>query len=113
MSRTYRATVRGRFEDLSAAQRERLRDEQDAHTVFTSRFAPEGTFMYTPELVGYQFRYLLHVEEESPEDADLVARMEAEALAESGIRERGMQGRVLDIGLVCVEDMKQRKGKRR
>ena len=113
MSRTYRITVRGRFENLSAAQRERLRDEQEAHDMFTARFTPEGMFLYTPELIGYQFRYLLSIDEESPEDADLIARLQAEELAEAAILERGMAGRVVDIGLVCVEDVKVRGGKRR
>jgi len=113
MNRTYRVTVRGRFENLSAAQRERLRAEQDAHSMFVSRFTPDGMFLYAPELVGYQFRYLLGIEEESPEDADLLARLEAEALAEAGIGERGLQGRIIDISLACVEDMKIRGRKRR
>jgi hypothetical protein len=113
VSRTYRATVRGRFADLSAAQRERLRDEQDAHGMFAARFTPEGTFLYAPELVGYQFRYLLHVDEASPEEADLAARMEAEALAEAHIGERGYQGRITDVGLVCMEDVKIRKSRSR
>lgn len=113
MSRTYRITVRGRFEHLSAAQRQRLREEQGAHDMFAARFTPDGTFLYAPELIGYEFRYLLQVEEESPEDADLVARLEAEALAEAGIRERGFQGRIIDISPVSVDDMKIRGGRRR
>lgn len=111
MSRTYRVTVRGRFENLTAAQRERLRAEQDAHGMFAARFTSEGTFLYGPELVGYQFRYLLEFDEASPEEADLIAHMEAEALAEVGIGERGLQGSIVDIGLVCLEDMKIRKGR--
>ncbi|GAB2476018.1 hypothetical protein GCM10027063_16080 [Promicromonospora xylanilytica] len=113
MNRTYRITVRGRFENLGATQRARLLDEQEAHDRFASRFTREGTFLYTPELVGYQFRFLLGVHEESPEDADLVAALEAEELAEAGMRERGLQGRILDVGLVCVEDLKMREGTRR
>ncbi len=81
--------------------------------MFAARFTPEGQFLYAPELVGYQFRYPLSIEEDSPEDADLVARLEAEEQAETGIRECGMQGRVVDISLVCVEDMKVRGGRRR
>jgi hypothetical protein len=113
MSRTYRVIVRGRFEDLSDAQRDRLREQQDAHGMFASRFTPEGTFLYTPELVGLEFRYLLHVQEDVPEDADVAARLEARQLAEAGLRERGLQGRIVDIGLMCPDDMKIRRGKRR
>jgi hypothetical protein len=112
MSRTYRVTVRGRFENLSADQRRRLRDEQGDHDMFAAQFTPEGKFLYAPELVGYEFRYLLSVEEASPEDADLVARLEAEEMAAAGIRDRGMQGRIVATSLVCLEDMKIRKGRR-
>lgn len=113
MSRTYRITVRGRFENLTAAQRDQLHAEQDEHGMFAARFTPEGTFLYAPELVGYQFRYLLNVEEGSPEDADLAAQLEAEDLAEAGIRERGFEGRIVDISLTCLEDMKIRGAKKR
>lgn len=112
MTRTYRVTVRGRFENLTAPQRERLLEEQEAHDVFASRFTPEGTFLYTPQLIGYQFRYLLDVEEDSPEDADLAARLEAQELAEAGLRERGLQGRIVDISLTCLDDVKIRKSRR-
>lgn len=113
MTRTYRITVRGRFTDLTVAQRERLRSEQAEHDMFAAKYTPDGAFLYGPELVGYQFRYLLSVEEASPEDADLAAQLEAEELAEAGIRERGFQGRIVDTVLTCLEDMKIRGGKRR
>jgi hypothetical protein len=112
MSRTYRITVRGRFADLTAAQREQLRGEQAEHDMFAAKYTPEGVFLYGPELVGYQFRYLLSVDEASPEDADLAARLEAEALAEAGIRARGLQGRITDTAFTCLEDMKIRGGRR-
>lgn len=108
MNRTYRATVRGRFEDLTDAQRRRLRDDQDAHGMFAAKFTPDGTFLYAPELIGYEFRYLLSIEEESPEDADLAARLEAEEAAANAIRDHGFQGRITGIGLVCLEDVKIR-----
>jgi len=108
MSRTYRATVRGRFEDLTDTQRLRLREDQDAHGMFAAKFTPEGTFLYAPELVGYEFRYLLSIDEESPEDADIAARLEAEETAANAIRDRGFQGRITGIGLVCLEDVKIR-----
>ncbi|WP_206795466.1 DUF6204 family protein [Amycolatopsis sp. MtRt-6] len=113
MSRTYRVTVRGRFENLRDSQRQRLRAEQDAHGMFASRFTPEGTFLYAPELVGYQFRYLLEVHEDTPDDADLAAQLEAGELAEAGLRQRGLEGRIVDVSFTCVDDMKIRRGRRR
>lgn len=109
MSRTYRVSVLGRFESLTDAQREQLLADQEAHGMFAARFTPEGTFLYTPPLVGYQFRYLLDIHENSPEDADIAAQLEAQELAEAGIRARGLQGRVVDIHLTCVDDIKIRR----
>jgi hypothetical protein len=113
MSRTYRVTVRGRFQSLSEPQRQSLRAQQEAHGIFAARFTPEGTFLYAPELVGYQFRYLLDIHEDAPEDADLAAELEAHERAEAAMRDRGLQGRIVDVGLVCLDDMKVRRGKRR
>ncbi|MBF6212802.1 hypothetical protein IU433_20380 [Nocardia puris] len=113
MNRTYRVTVCGRFANLDAAQRDRLRAEQDAHDMFAARFTPEGTFLYSPELIGYQFRYLLQVADESPEDAEVIARLRAEELAGAGMRERGLDGRIVDITVTCVEDMQSRARMRR
>lgn len=108
MNRTYRVTVRGRFIELDSAQRGRLLARQSAHGMLASRYTPEGTFLYGPELVGYQFRYLFSVQDESPDDADFIARIEAEERAANHIRERGLQGRITTVDLACVEDMKFR-----
>ncbi|MFT3876299.1 MAG: DUF6204 family protein [Propioniciclava sp.] len=113
MTRTYRILVKGRFENLSDDQRKQLLAEQDEHDMFAASYTPQGTFLYTPVLVGYQFRYLLHIDEDSPADADVAAEMEAHELAEAGMRDRGLQGRIIDISLTCLEDMKIRGGKRR
>lgn len=108
MERTYRMTVHGRFVALTAQQKERLRAEQHDHGIFSARFSPEGCFLYGPELVGYQFRYEVKVDEESPDDAELYASMRAEEQAQRDAETRGFAGRIVRITAVCVEDMKVR-----
>lgn len=110
MIRTYRTTVRGRFADLDDAQRTALRATQDDHDMFSARFTPEGTFLYTSELVTYQHRFEIVIEEESPEDAEVLAHLRADELAKADLDKRGLRGRLVDISSVCVEDIKLRRG---
>lgn len=112
MSHTYRATVRGRFHGLGAEMRDALLARQSEHGMFAARYTAEGTFLYGPELVGYQFRYLLCVDEPRP-DADVLARWEAQSRATEDLRARGLDGRIVDVGLVCVEDVRTRDRARR
>ncbi|MCQ9369436.1 TetR/AcrR family transcriptional regulator [Brevibacterium sp. 91QC2O2] len=112
MKRTYRMTVRGRFTDLTEQQRQQLRAEQDDHDMLIAQFTPEGMFMYPPDLGGYQFRYLLVVDEDNPADADVAAQLEAEERAASDIVAHGLAGRIVKTDLTCVEDVKVRKSAR-
>ncbi|WP_198587371.1 DUF6204 family protein, partial [Brevibacterium epidermidis] len=73
MTWNYRTTVRGRFADLDDDQRHRLRAAQSEHDMFSARFIPEGTFLYTPELVFFQHRFLIEVDETDPDDAEELA----------------------------------------
>ncbi|AIX99639.1 hypothetical protein ART_0041 [Arthrobacter sp. PAMC 25486] len=78
--------------------------------MFSARFSPEGTFLYGPELVGYQFRYEVLVEEPSPDGAELLARMQAQESATTDLENLGYQGRIVEISAECVNDMRFRKG---
>ncbi|SMX70925.1 MULTISPECIES: DUF6204 family protein [unclassified Brevibacterium] len=113
MIRTYRTTVRGRFIDLDDSQRTSLREAQEDHDMFAARFTPEGTFLYTPELVNYQHRFLLSIDEANPDDADVAASIRAQELSEADLKNRGLDGRTVDVSPVCVEDVKVRSGPRR
>lgn len=109
MERNYRVTVRGRFRDLDAAQQERLRSEQADHDVFNSRFSPEGTFLYQPELINFQFRYALTITGESPGDAEVLAQAQAEESAQWALHDRGLGAELLKTTVVSMDDMKIRK----
>ncbi|MCF2586312.1 DUF6204 family protein [Brevibacterium sp. UCMA 11752] len=113
MNRTYRTTVRGRFADLDDTRRATLRAAHEDHDMFSARFTSEGTFLYTPELVTYQHRFEIVIEEESPEDAEVLAHMRAEELAKADLDKRGLSGRTVGVSSVCVEDVKLRRGVRR
>lgn len=81
--------------------------------MFAARFTPEGTFLYTPELVNYQHRFLLSIDEANPDDADVAASIRAQELSEADLKNRGLDGRTVDVSPVCVEDVKVRSGPRR
>lgn len=113
MERTYRMTVYGRFNALTVEQKERLRAEQHGHGMFSARFSTEGCFLYGPELVGYQFRYEIKSDGESPDDAEIYASLLAEEQAVRDAGARGFDGRIVRVSAVCVEDMKIRAVKSR
>ncbi|SIO84207.1 DUF6204 family protein [Nocardiopsis sp. JB363] len=113
MERTYRVTVRGRFTDLTSQQRTRLLAEQSDHGLFSATFSREGTFLYGPELAGYQFRSEVVIDEPDPVDAETLARMQAEDHATTDLENRGFQGRIVDVSAVCMNDIRVRRGSSR
>ncbi|GAA1557154.1 DUF6204 family protein [Brevibacterium picturae] len=113
MIRNFRTTVRGRFTDLDDTQRASLHAAQEDHDMFAAHFTPEGTFLYTPELVKYQHRFLLTIDEASPDDAEVAAGIHAEELSDADLAARGLGGRIVDVSSVCIEDVKVRSGARR
>jgi hypothetical protein len=69
--RIHRVVVRGHFAGLTAEQRAALLAEADEHTVFRAAYTPHGTFTYEPNLVAYQFRYEVRIDDD--EDAQVPA----------------------------------------
>ena len=112
MTWNFRITARGRFADLDDEQRRRLRAAQSEHDMFAARFTPEGTFLYTPELVFFQHRFLIDVDESDPDDAEVLAKLRGEELATTDLGRRGFVGTVTEVSAVCVEDIKTRSGRR-
>ena len=113
MTWTFRITVRGRFDGLDEDQRRSLRAAQDDHDMLSARFSPEGTFLYTPELVNYQHRFLITSDEADRDDAETLANIRAEELSAADLSSRGFEGRTISVSAVCVEDIKVRPGVRR
>ena len=61
--RTYRVTVRGRFDGLDDATRARLLSEAAEHDVLVARFTDDGTLTYDQRLDAFQHRVVVRVDE--------------------------------------------------
>lgn len=108
MTWNFRITVRGRFSELDEDQRRSLRAAQDDHDMLSASFSPEGTFLYTPELVNYQHRFLVTSDEADRDDAETLANIRAEELSVADLAARSLGGRITSVSAVCVEDFKVR-----
>ncbi|MDR7327128.1 MULTISPECIES: DUF6204 family protein [Catenuloplanes] len=71
MSRGIRVTVRGAFDNLSAAQRAELRASAAEHDFLNTTYTPEGYLAYDVARPFFTFRYL--VEAADDEDPDVTA----------------------------------------
>ena len=108
MTWNFRITVRGRLAGLAEEQRRSLRAAQDDHDMLSASFSPEGTFLYTPELVNYQHRFLVTSDEADRDDAETLANIRAEELSVADLAARSLGGRITSVSAVCVEDFKAR-----
>lgn len=106
--RSYRVTVRGRFGALDDGQRTELLAQQHLHDMFAAKFTAEGVFLYERELVGFQFRYELTSSEVTAEDAELEVAMIAEELTARHLSARGINGRIVQVALANLADVKIR-----
>jgi hypothetical protein len=62
--RIHRVVVRGQFADLTDEQRAALLAEADDHEIFRAAYTADGTFTYERNLVAYQFRYEVRLDDE-------------------------------------------------
>ncbi|MEV3857229.1 DUF6204 family protein [Streptomyces sp. NPDC050095] len=86
-SHTYRVIVRGTFDGLTDAARERLLAEVAEHEgIAGMRFGPEGSLAYDRTLKHFSMRYVV---ESDPDDGDEMAGALAEERAEAQLGERG------------------------
>ncbi|QNS03276.1 DUF6204 family protein [Streptomyces xanthii] len=84
---TYRVIVRGTFDGLTEASRERLLAEVAEHEgIAGMRFRPEGSLAYDRTLKHFSMRYVVASD---PADGDEMAGALAEERAETYLRERG------------------------
>jgi len=86
-TRTFRITVRGVFDGLTAGQRAELLARAAEHDVLTAAFTPEGHLSYDlAARTAFTFRF----QDSGEEEADiLVASERAEAAARAWVAERG------------------------
>ncbi|MCX0247141.1 DUF6204 family protein [Streptomyces drozdowiczii] len=83
---TYRVIVRGTFEDLTDAARQRLLAEVEEHGLAAMQFTEEGSLTYDRVLKHFSFRYVVVSD---AEDGEEMAGAIAEDRAQTALREAG------------------------
>ncbi|MFK0099986.1 DUF6204 family protein [Streptomyces sp. NPDC091040] len=83
---TYRVIVRGTFQDLTEAARERLLAEVEEHGLAGMQFTEEGSLTYDRVLKHFSFRYVVVSD---AEDGEEMAGAIAEDRAQTTLREAG------------------------
>ncbi|MFB8210835.1 MULTISPECIES: DUF6204 family protein [unclassified Streptomyces] len=83
---TYRVIVRGTFQDLTDAARERLLAEVEEHGLAGMQFTEEGSLTYDRVLKHFSFRYVVVSD---AEDGEEMAGALAEDRAQTTLREAG------------------------
>lgn len=99
----HRVVVRGQFADLTPQQRHALLAEADDHSIFRSSFTEWGTFTYEPNLVAFNFRYEVRLDDEVDEPTDPVAVGMAKAtasLADWGLGSKHLRGHAADMSAI-------------
>jgi hypothetical protein len=114
-TRTFRITVRGVFDGLSAEQRAELLARADEHDVLHAAFTPEGHLSYDiAARPAFTFRF-----SDSGEEAEdiLAATERAEAAARAWLAERGyghknLRSQAEDLSLAPVGKRQRRAARR-
>ncbi|WP_405762657.1 DUF6204 family protein [Streptomyces sp. NBC_01420] len=83
---TYRVIVRGTFQELTDAARERLLAEVEEHGLAAMQFTEEGSLTYDRVLKHFSFRYVVVSE---AGDGEEMASAIAEDRAQTTLREAG------------------------
>ncbi|MEU6975228.1 MULTISPECIES: DUF6204 family protein [unclassified Streptomyces] len=101
---TYRVIVRGTFDGLTDASRERLLAEVEEHGMSAMQFTEEGSLAYDRNLKHFSYR-LVVVSEAA--DGDEMAGAIAEDRVESALKElghgfRGLKSKVTDMDTMKI-----------
>jgi hypothetical protein len=105
--RTYRVTVRGRFQGLDDDTRARLQARAAEHDVLVARFTDEGTLTYDSRIDAFQHRAVVRVDE-GPGEED-VALTAGELAAVEYLEAAGLGYGRLRATATCVDDVKVRR----
>jgi hypothetical protein len=105
--RTYRVTVRGRFDGLDDGARDRLRREAAEHDMLTVSFTDEGTLTYDQRIDAFQHRVVVRVDE-GPGEED-VALTAGELAAVEYLEAAGLGYGRLRSSATCIDDVKVRR----
>ncbi|TRV78801.1 hypothetical protein FKN01_11450 [Streptomyces sp. 130] len=101
---TYRVIVRGTFQDLTDAARERLLAEVEEHGLAAMQFTEEGSLTYDRVLKHFSFRYVVVSDAEDGEEmAGVIAEDRARtALSEAGYGHGELRSTATDMDTMKI-----------
>lgn len=100
----YRVVVRGRFDGLDDAGRDRLRAAAPEHDIFRSAFTRDGTLTYDEHLYAFNTRFEMRADgNPADNEAEVTARAlerTAEILATLGVRGSHTKVQITDMASI-------------
>jgi hypothetical protein len=99
----HRVVVRGHFADLTSDQRAALLAEAGDHGFDSVTYTEWGTFIYEPNLVAFNFRYEVRIDDEASPRPDPVAI--GIAKAEASMRDWGLATKHVTATSTDMSDM--------
>jgi hypothetical protein len=99
----HRVVVRGHFADLTPEQRTALLAEADEHSFHKVAYTEWGTFIYEPNLVAFNFRYEVRIDDADdapPDPVDLGLARARASLEEWGIGHKRLTATATDMSQV-------------
>ncbi|MYY07215.1 MULTISPECIES: DUF6204 family protein [unclassified Streptomyces] len=101
---TYRVIVRGTWEGLTDAARERLLAEVEEHGLAAMQFTEEGSLTYDRALKHFSFRYVVVSDAEDGEEmASAIAEDRAQTtLARAGYGHGGLRSTATDMDTMKI-----------
>ena len=96
----HRVVVRGQFADLTPEQRSALLAEADEHSFHKVAYREWGTFIYEPNLVAFNFRYEVRIDDDEdprPDPIDLGLAKAQASLAEWGLGSKHLRATATDM----------------
>ncbi|WP_421121921.1 DUF6204 family protein [Aquihabitans daechungensis] len=99
----HRVVVRGHFADLTADQRASLLAEAGDHSFHTVAYTEWGTFIYEPNLVAFNFRYEVRIDDDAdpaPDPLDVGLAKARASLAEWGLGHKYLKATATDMSQI-------------
>ncbi len=99
----HRVVVRGHFADLTTEQRAALLAEADEHSFHAVAYTTWGTFIYEPNLVAFNFRYEVRIEDgldPAPDPIETGLAKARASLAEWGLGHKHLTATATDMSQV-------------
>jgi hypothetical protein len=99
----HRVVVRGHFADLTEEQRQALLAEADEHSFHKVAYTEWGTFIYEPNLVAFNFRYEVRIDDDAdprPDPLEVGMAKAQASLAEWGLGSKHLRASATDMSQV-------------